>query len=180
MEGNPIDHLRWLLADEVDIALSRSIPDQQRFEFLLIYEEPIVIAISPKLDPVVLRSEKSLLTDVILISKDAAPGLNAITLDYIHRIGIKVANLVEVADVQSALMMAEANLGIAFLPSCVANIGNFKTKFFHFDSHAPRVELFAFWKKEREAHTSPFVDILRSRLTAIRKHLESLVIISQG
>ncbi|MGE0174941.1 MAG: LysR family transcriptional regulator [Oligoflexales bacterium] len=174
-EGNPIDHLRWLLADEIDIAISRSIPDQQKFESLLIYEEPIILAISPKLEPSSLKSEASLPKDAILISKEAAPGLHAITLNYIKNTGIKVANLVEVADVQSALMMVEADLGIAFLPSCVANIGRFSSNFVHFDSNAPRIELFALWKKDREAHTSQFVDILRNNLTKIRTHLESVI-----
>jgi LysR family transcriptional regulator, benzoate and cis,cis-muconate-responsive activator of ben and cat genes len=161
-EGNPIDQLRWLLADDIDVAISRSFPDQSKFESLLIYKEPIVLAVAPDANIEAMRNGTASPQDVVIIAKEAAPGLHAITLNYVKESGIRIANIIEITDIHSALMMVEARLGIAFVPACVSKIKHFSVKFVRWDDKAPTIELFAMWKNERKRVATEFIDILRS------------------
>ncbi len=146
-----------LIAGEVDIGVLR-LPAQHPDLHVRLVERDACVAVVPSAHPLAARSSLFLveLADepFVLVSRAIWPGLYDGFITLARTLGFEPRVRLEVTEVQTAVGLVAAGLGVSIVPSATERVHRREVRYLHMDGQSPTVELGVAW---RRGDTSPLV-----------------------
>ncbi|WP_268758110.1 LysR family substrate-binding domain-containing protein [Alicyclobacillus vulcanalis] len=146
-----------LVSGEVDVGILR-LPAQHPDLHVRLVDRDDCVAVVPAGHPLAMRASLFLVElaqePFVLVSRAIWPGLYDGVMTLARTLGFEPRVRLEVTEVQTAVGLVAAGLGVSIVPSATERVHRQDVRYLRIDGPAPTVELGAAW---RRADTSPLV-----------------------
>ncbi len=174
---NPAGQLDALLADQIDVGFTRTVPKRYRdaLIFELIYQEPVV-AVLPISHPLA-KQRMIRLRDLadepfVLYFRDGAPEMFDTIIGMCKKAGFS-PRIVDGPDLmQTVLTMVESEQGVSLVPACVRLLGPAGVTFHRLQADKTRLDLvMAAHRGKQSAVQTAFLQLITKQRSTIAKQV---------
>lgn len=161
--------LQWLRERRLDVGFVRPPIDDDDFELLTIWQEPLVVALPEQhalaqQDQVSLRSLTQ--ESFILFPRSLAPGLYDQVISLCQQVGFSPNVVQEAIQMQTIISLVAAEIGIAIVPVSLQNLQRTGVVYKPLEEPTPKAEIAIVWKKQETSPTvQRFLEIVQQGIT---------------